>query len=457
MRAPVQIKTNALESDLMRSRLTAWLALLALCSGAVGLPTSADAGPRTQKEGDTPERVRDEVVTSFDGTPLIVHFFPAAGRAPGRRAPTVMVAHGFGEAGPADPDGPRLAGAPTVSTLLEAGYNVVTWDARGHGGSGGSAMLDSPDHELRDTQAVLDFVAEQPEVRLDAPGDPRVGMAGASYGGIIQYLMAAFDRRVDVIEPAYTAYSLSDTTLTQAGKLKEGWALALSGIAATNVVPGITSPLGPQVHSVTPDLVTGMATSLASGTLDPGLRRFLDYRSPSTYLHRVHVPTLVTGGTSDTLFPLPNAIGDYRALKRRGVPVKMVWNCEGHSVCPGDTGPLVERFDRAAVAWFDRWLKRDRSVSTGPEFSWIADNESRYRSAPAYPPAIVDGLHGEGTGSLLLTAGGPLSSLGLVLVGGKPASVAVDVPVVAPSRGVDILGSPRLRLTYRGSAVPDRT
>lgn len=108
--------------------------------------------------------------------------------------------------------------------------------------------------------------------------------------------------------------------------------------------------------------MAGVARSLATGTLDPGLKRILDYRSPHRFLSRIQVPTLVQGGTPDTLFPLTNAIRDFRKLDARGIPVKLVWNCEGHSVCLTSKGPLVERYDRTVVTWMDRWLRRDRSV-----------------------------------------------------------------------------------------------
>lgn len=144
---------------------------------------------------------RDETVRSFDGTPISVHFFPADDLGPRGRAPVVMLAHGYGEKAPASRS-ENLAGAPRLDALLRSGYNVLTWDARGHGNSGGVAKLDSPDYEVRDTRILIDWLARQPEVRLDRPGDPRVGMTGASYGGIIQFLTAGADDRVDVISPA---------------------------------------------------------------------------------------------------------------------------------------------------------------------------------------------------------------------------------------------------------------
>lgn len=401
---------------------------------------------------------RHEFVTSFDGTQLRVNFFRATGLATGERAPVVLIAHGFGESGPADPDAKRLAGAPTLRPVLDAGYHVVTWDARGHGDSEGMAMLDSPDFEVRDTRRIISWIAEQPGVRLDGTGDPRVGMVGASYGGIIQFLTAAVDKRIDVISPGYTAHDLADTSLSTNGKFKEGWGLALAGMAGLNLPAGLASPLGPQLHLLDPEAVATISGGVFAGRPTSRMREYLDPRSPSFYLDKITQPTLIQAGTSDTLFPLETLGRDLLALKRRGVPVKMVWNCEGHSLCPGATGPLEDHFNTTVINWMDRWLRRDRSVDTGPQFEWIADNEARYRSAPAYPAPTDDELRGVGSGRLALLAQAPLTSPGFVFLGAQPAAGPhIDVPIKAPSSDVDVVGAPTLRLTYAGRALPRRT
>ncbi|HSV40397.1 MAG TPA: CocE/NonD family hydrolase [Nocardioidaceae bacterium] len=423
-------------------RRLAGLLAIALVPMAVLFPSSAHG--------------RDATVTSFDGTKIAVHFFPVADLEPGRRRPVVLLAHGFAERGPSAPD-TALAGAPRVSSLLAAGYNVLTWDARGHGDSGGTAMFDSPDFEVRDTQALIDWVASQPEVELDGPGDPRLGMTGSSYGGIIQYLTAALDDRVDVITPGYTAYSLSDTTISRYGKFKEGWGLGLAGMAAANVPAGLVSPLGPYLHLLDPVSVQGVLESVATGVLSDGFRAYLDERSPSTYLSDVHVPTLVQGGTSDTLFPLVNAIRDYTVLQDRGVPVKMSWNCEGHSLCPGSPGPLREHFESLVINWFDRWLDQRPAVRTGAPFSWIADNESVYREAASFPPPVVGTLTGRASGSILIAPTGPPTSLGFLFIGAQPAVGAMEVPIAPPAQAADVVGHPTVRLSYRGLAFPAKT
>ena len=131
---------------------------------------------------------RDGYVTSFDGTKIVYSFFPDPSLQPGQRAPTVMFGPGYSSARSSSSDA-------TVQALLANGYNVLTWDPRGFGDSTGDVELDSPAYEARDVSALIDLIAQQPEAQLDKPGDPRLGMVGASYGGGIQLTSAEIDPR----------------------------------------------------------------------------------------------------------------------------------------------------------------------------------------------------------------------------------------------------------------------
>jgi len=200
----------------------------------------------------------------------------------------------------------------------------------------------------------------------------------------------------------------------------------------------------------------GMAQGMATGTMPADFGSYLEHRSPSTYLTRIAIPTFIIGGTSDTLFPLINADSDYRVLKARHVPVAMEWNCEGHSLCPGVTGPLEQTFDSSEISWFKRWLV-NRQIPTPPAFTWIADNESTYRTAASYPAPVSGSLVGTGSGSLPLTPTSPLTSLSVPELGAQPSYAAVCVAIHAPAADTNVLGFPTLSLTYNGVAVPGRT
>ena len=63
------------------------------------------------------------------------------------------------------PDRPERAPAtrrPATSAsapLRKAGFNVLTWDSRGFGNSGGTVTVDAPDKEARDVSALIDWLA----------------------------------------------------------------------------------------------------------------------------------------------------------------------------------------------------------------------------------------------------------------------------------------------------------
>src|SRR6266705_5977674 len=119
---------------------------------------------------------------------LDASFFTPAGQG---RLPAILLAPGFGET--------KSAVAQEAGYLARAGLAVLTWSPRGTGASGGQIGLDSPDYEVRDTSQLVSWLARQPRVLLDRPGDPRAGIAGASYGGGLALLAAAYDHRIDAV------------------------------------------------------------------------------------------------------------------------------------------------------------------------------------------------------------------------------------------------------------------
>ena len=157
----------------------------------------------------------DWTITSFDGTKIRAHWFPVAGASPTHPAPTVLMGPGWGESGDTDQTGTgqALLGGIDISALHQAGYNVLTWDPRGFGDSTGLAEVDSPAFEAKDVSRLIDWVATRPGVELDAPGDPRMGMVGGSYGGGIQWVTAAQDCRIDAIVPIISWHALGTSLL----------------------------------------------------------------------------------------------------------------------------------------------------------------------------------------------------------------------------------------------------
>ena len=154
----------------------------------------------------------------------------------------MLEGHGWG--GSRDTDENSASSEQTgnvgVGPLRQAGFNVLTWDARGFGSSGGTVTVDSPDAEARDVSALIDWLAKQPEAQLDGPDDPRVGMTGVSYAGGIELVTAPRDRRIDAIAPIIAWHSLL-TSLYKEEIVKGGW----SSLLYADGVRGLAQPAGP--------------------------------------------------------------------------------------------------------------------------------------------------------------------------------------------------------------------
>src|SRR3954462_8671587 len=259
---------------------------------------------------------RDATITSFDGTPIVLSFHPAPN---GGKAPTILEGHGWGGSRETNPDAAsdEVTGNVGGGALRKAGFNVLTWDSRGFGNSGGTVTVDSPDAEGRDVSALLDWLAQQPEAQLDKAGDPRVGMTGVSYAGGIELVSAAIDKRIDAIAPIIAWHSLL-TSLYKEETVKGGWASALFALG----MPTSKGRLDPHVTSA-------FTTGATSGTLTAEDRAWFDSRGPADLVKQISVPAFLVEGTADTIFTLHEAIENYAILRAENVPTKMMWFCGG--------------------------------------------------------------------------------------------------------------------------------
>src|SRR3954470_16547534 len=375
-------------------------------------------------------QARDATIISFDGTPIVLSFFPSA---QGGKAPTILEGHGWGGSRETNQDAASDEGTGNVGVgpLRRAGFNVLTWDARGFGNSGGTVEVDAPDVEGRDVSALIDWLAQQPEAELDRAGDPRVGMTGVSYAGGIELDTAWRDKRIDAIAPIIAWHSLL-TSLDKEEVVKGGWASALYALG----VPTSKGRLDPHISSA---FVSGGA----SGTLSAEDRAWFDSRGPGDLVKQITVPTFLVEGTADTLFTLKEAITNYAILRANGVPTKMMWFCGGHGTCLTGAGP-AGHIEAAVVAWLKRYVGQDLTADTGPAFEWLAD-DAQWRSTDAYPPAKAAPITATGSGTLVLNPADTAS--GAPTAAGRAAN-AVNVPVAAA--GAQLVGEPQLTLTYSG-------
>ncbi len=396
---------------------------------------------------------RDVKVISFDGTPIYVHFMPALGLQAGQRAPTILNGPGLPLPGATNLDGALLddiitdfVGQVSIATLRGAGYNVVTWDPRGEYSSGGVLELNSPDFEARDVSAIISWVATQPEAQLDSKVrlDPRMGMAGVSYGGGIQLVTAAIDQRVDAIVPTI-AWNTLNSSLYKNEAFKSSWATILT--AALILTGGRVNP------RIYPAAIYGDLTGMLTQA-DQDLLAERGVGAPRFLVDNITAPTLLIQGTVDTILTLQEADDTAQELIANGVPTKVLWFCGGHGLClsnlfdPFD-GALIER---RTLEWLDRYVKRD-DVDTGPQFEWV-DQRGQYFSSNVYPVSpgkpIVASSSAGGILPLVPFIGG--SGVPVIPLAAR-ATNAVNLTVPAATTTTYIVGAPQLTLTYSGIGV----
>ncbi|MFG2332091.1 alpha/beta fold hydrolase [Streptomyces sp. NPDC048604] len=333
----------------MKPRLPRWTAVLAV------LAVLAGGGAWAAAASDRPPPVqRADRVLDLPGARIDTSYFTAGGE--GRR-PAVLLGHGFG--------GSKDDVRAQAEKLAGDGYAVLTWSARGFGRSTGRIGLNDPAHEVQDVRRLIDWLAGRPEVRLDKKGDPRVGVAGASYGGAIALLAAGYDTRVDAIAPAITYWNLADALFPN-GVFKKLWAGIFFSTGSTSAAPGAPGrPTAPSACGRFSDELCALYQRVAvSGKPDAAARALLEARSPSAVGARIKVPALIVQGQTDSLFPLSHADAMARTIAANGAPVAVDWIAGGHDGGDRET----DRVESRVRAWFDRHLKGDANADTGPAF-----------------------------------------------------------------------------------------
>ncbi|MFB9560355.1 CocE/NonD family hydrolase [Streptomyces tuirus] len=407
-------------------------ALLALALGAALAVPLTLTPPATAADAYTVTPLKFTVRAGGRTCTVDADLYRPAGVDRDHPAPAVLGTNGFG--------GSKSDGSTDTigKAFAQRGYVSLVYSGLGFGRSGCLVSLDDPDIDGVAASQLVDFLGGTRAaddgttagfVTRDAPGDPRVGMIGGSYGGAVQLATAAVDHRLDALVPMITwndlAYSLDPNNAVGSrgvpGVFKWQWTNGFYLIGEGQ--PLLEPSLDPSrinslacLHFVTEACRT--VHTLNSGSYPAGrtaeLLAYAHRVSPVSYLHRVRTPTLLVQGQADTLFNLNEATATYRTLKAQGTPVKMIWQSWGHS--GGLTGPATGELDlaqgnletsyvgRRVLAWFDRHLRGRTHVDTGPAFAyhrdWITDPDRTYATANRLP-AIGRTLYLSGDGKLV--------------------------------------------------------
>ncbi|HEY3894516.1 MAG TPA: alpha/beta fold hydrolase [Pseudonocardiaceae bacterium] len=302
-------------------------------------------------------------------------------------APAVLLAHGFG--------GSKASVSTEATELARRGFVVLAWTARGFGASTGEVGLDSPDYEVADARALVDWLSRRPEVVQDRPGDPRVGAAGASYGGALALLLAGTDRRVDAVAPEITWNELGQALFPNAasrslgaagtpvpgafapdGVFKRDWAGYLfGGVAGQDAGrPGACGRFRPEVCAA-------YTQAAITGRLTPQVEALLRRSSPGTVAGDITAPTLLVQGEHDTLFGLDQADTTARQIAATGAPLKVIWYAGGH-----DGGAPDAAVQDQVGAWFDYYL---RGVGPNPGTGFDYQVPGIFGTRRGAPPRTV--------------------------------------------------------------------
>ncbi|WP_353951866.1 alpha/beta fold hydrolase [Knoellia sp. S7-12] len=367
------------------------LALTALVAG-VGSGAQARATPTTvpgrAMTTDPAVTTTDQFVdvgAETDGTAvrLDTRLYLPGGDGP---HPAVLLAHGFG--------GSKESVDREAKQYAADGHVVLTFTARGFGRSGGRIHLNSPDHEIADGTVLLDLLAGRPEVSSDGAKDPRVAVAGGSYGGALALMLAAADQRVDATVAAITWNDLSTALFPQAasgsttpGPYKQLWgtrfftaSIGSPGGSPAGAAPGPSATLPSPSTSTGPanpsavlcgrfdlELCDALQTAAETGRPSPELTAMLRRNSPRDTISGVTAPTLLVQGEADTLFGLDQADANAVGLARAGTRHAVRWTDGGHDGVSSNPG-LDED---AARTWLRAYLQGTRTDPLPvPEFTY---------------------------------------------------------------------------------------
>ncbi|MBW3573965.1 MAG: CocE/NonD family hydrolase [Actinobacteria bacterium] len=385
--------------------VAAAVAVVAL--GAIGPGAVAHDGPDLEVRPITFEVVdgpADDQRVRLDAT---VYVPSGATSTP---APVVVLAHGFG----GDKDDLEALARQTA----HHGYVALAYSARGFGRSTGAIGLNSLDYDVKDVRQIVDALADMPEVALDGPGDPRIGLTGSSYGGGIALMAATQDPRIDAIAPRITwsslAYSLAPNDLAASpdasdlgvdlapgGVLKDQWLRIFFGIGSLQPFGDVREPAAlarlvgrPTCAGFVPEVCRAYVASVVAGEPTPSMRAVLERSSPSAFLHDLDAATFLVQGQDDTLFNLAESARTYSAALDNGAPAKLLWHRGGHSgpFAPGEVDVGLDPDDvvnSRILTWWDRWLADDPAADTGPGFETFLGHDGDgpvYASAPSFPP-----------------------------------------------------------------------
>ncbi len=398
---------------------------LGLCHSGPKSPISTvAAGPYKAR---TPEVVN--LTSALDGAQIHMGLVRPALPA-GRRAPVIVFASpyfvGSFSGGPVQfQSGHDLSRCSTrlVANYVSHGYAIGFVAVRGTSDSGGCEDLMGKAERSDLDQAVNWFGTR-------SWSNGRVGMIGVSYDGSTPWEVASLGNKyLKTIVPISGVNDMFHLMYRNGAPETRGAATLNAlyyeyGFGTNNVANG-RSPERVGAGVACPEAAKGFAAaahSFATGERDPlgfWAERNLRPGVEARYKGSIFMVQGLQDWNVDPGHNLPWA----RSLQRKGFTVKYLVNQAGHAWpdtwSSGEIkGNPIARWDWATILlrWWDRWLKNDTSVKTGPLVE-VQDSQGRWRTESSWPPARAKAR------TFYLTPSGSLSS--------SPASGSSEAPVAA--------------------------
>lgn len=396
----------------MRLRLLAVLAALTVALAAAG---HASAFTKT-----------DGTAVMDDGVTIATTLYLPDGTPPTAGWPGIVMLHGLG--------GTRQdMNALAETYFVPHGYAVLTYDARGHGASGGVVTIAGP-REVADLRALEAQFAARPDV-----DDLHVGAWGISYGGGQTWLAA-------VQGVPFAAIELCETWTDLYASLFPG------GLPKSGVIGGLLNEI--PSGKLAPDF-SWVPNAAIQGTDLNRIAALAAERSALPLIGNLTTPTLMLQGRRDFVFGNEQAIGAFRRLKG---PKLLYLGDHGHSP---STFPAADTDYAMTLSrrWFDRFLKGEANgVDTGPRVQVAPDPwKGKPVSFAGLPPTrtvsyvLNGGTRAVGwSGKVIRTAGrtrthvedfgAPVVSVTATATGGWSRLVALLTAVTPSGRTIVVSG-----------------
>jgi alpha-beta hydrolase superfamily lysophospholipase len=282
-----------------------------VCASVIALVASGHASALTRQ---------DLMLHMDDGVDLGATLYePTLGQPP---YPAIVMFHGLGD---------TRQSLDSIAQRFATNFVVLTFDARGHGQSGGLVSIDGP-REIADTRAVYEWLAARPEVKS------RIGAWGISLGG------GAVLR--SLVEPVPVPWAAAEVVQTWTNLYG---ALAPQNLSKSGAIYGLLSSVPP--GRLDPSVLAIEQDALASRNLAV-LRAWAAQRSSLSALSRVTTPVYLFQGRRDFVFDIAQAKAAYRALNG---PKQLYIGDFGHSPSTFP-GPDVSKVVSEGEAWFSHYL-----------------------------------------------------------------------------------------------------